>query len=271
MKHGLVVFLLVAAAHLCLGVETQQFVYRTTVGQDQVLKVYYPDGWNATKRLPCVLFFHGGGWVGGDLAQFDKACAYFAARGMVAITANYRMWNEAELAALPPGESKKRICVMDGKSAIRWVKSNAAFLGIDAERIVGGGNSAGGHIVTLSFLDEEFNHPDDNLSITTDMLALMLYSPAFTKLENDSVPDVNAFAKLDTKPLPPTLFFDSDDDGWKPAADALAGEIRARGYQTKYWNAMDQGHVFWANEPWFSHTMMHSEALITSLGLLPVE
>ena len=58
------------------------------------------------------------------------ACAYFASRGLVCATAEYEMLGKA--AAHPAaGESKKRVCVTDAKSAIRWFKQHAEELGVD--------------------------------------------------------------------------------------------------------------------------------------------
>src|SRR5437763_853464 len=58
-----------------------------------------------------VILFHGGGWSGGNLEQFRHACKYLASRGLVAATANYRMLRKDEPGKLPPGESKKRVCI----------------------------------------------------------------------------------------------------------------------------------------------------------------
>ena len=63
--------------------------------------------------------------MGGSLAQFRIACAYFASRGMVCATANYRMLTKAESKKLPPSESRKRVCVTDAKSAVRWFKQQS--------------------------------------------------------------------------------------------------------------------------------------------------
>ena len=71
---------------------------------------------------------------------------YFSSRGLVCATAEYRMLGKGESAKLPKGESRKRVCVTDAKGAIRWFKQHAGELGIDPNRIITGGGSAGGHI-----------------------------------------------------------------------------------------------------------------------------
>lgn len=68
-------------------------------------------------------------WTGGSLGQFRIACAYFASRGLVSATAEYQMLSKPDAAKLPAGETRKRVCVTDAKSAIRWFKQHAGELG----------------------------------------------------------------------------------------------------------------------------------------------
>lgn len=84
-----------------------------------------------------MILFHGGSWCGGKLTRFRVACAYFASRGLVCATAEYQMLGAADAKKLPAGETKKRVCVTDAKSAIRWFKQHAGELGIDPQRIIG--------------------------------------------------------------------------------------------------------------------------------------
>ena len=70
-----------------------------------------------------IVFFFGGGWVGGTPKQFFPHCTYLASRGMVAISAEYRVKDRHGVTPLE--------CVLDGKSAVRWVRAHASELGID--------------------------------------------------------------------------------------------------------------------------------------------
>ena len=250
------------------AVTHNEFIYRQTEGVDQDLRVYYPDGWSSGDTRMCMVLFHGGGWSSGDKAQFYNVCQYFAERGWVTITANYRVWTEAERAALPEGATEKTICVKDAKSTIRWVKNNHAMLGIDPKRLVAGGGSAGGHISVLAVLDDEHNHPDDPAGIDTDVLGLLLWNPAFTFEESDPTPEVNVFVHYD-KPLPPTLFMFGDQDSWMPRSSELFSRMRQRGDLARFWEARDKGHNYWTRDPWLRHTILLADRFLVDLNLLP--
>ena len=93
---------------------------------------------NPRDKRPAIVCFFGGGWTGGTPRQFLPQCKYLATRGMVAIAADYRVASRNHVKAVD--------CVRDAKSAIRYVRKNAARLGVDPERIVAAGGSAGGHL-----------------------------------------------------------------------------------------------------------------------------
>ena len=63
----------------------QEQVYKEVDGRKLKLYVTKPDGWQKTDSRPAVVFFHGGGWVGGAPGQFTEHSKYLAERGMVAI------------------------------------------------------------------------------------------------------------------------------------------------------------------------------------------
>ena len=256
-----------ACCGIAAAVTHTEHVYRQTEGIDQDLRVYYPDGWNGRDERACMVLFHGGSWYSGDKRQFFKVCEYFAERGWVTISANYRLLSKEEEDALPKGSSRKTICVKDAKSAIRWVKSNHAMLGIDPKRLVGGGCSAGGHISVLAVLDDEHNHPDDP-AVDTDLIGLLLWNPAFTFEEGDPTPEVNVFVHYD-KPLPPALFMFGDQDRWMPRSRVLFSRMRERGEQARFWQASEKGHNYWTRDPWLRHTILLADRFLVDLDLLP--
>ena len=115
-----------------------------------------------------ILFFFGGGWSGGTPLQFAPQCQALAARGMVAVSAEYRVRNRH---GVQPWD-----CVADAKAAVRYVREHADELGIDRYRIAVGGGSAGGHLAlctaTVSRFKEEAASP---VSAVPD--ALVLFNP----------------------------------------------------------------------------------------------
>ncbi|MGB2011452.1 MAG: alpha/beta hydrolase, partial [Akkermansiaceae bacterium] len=110
--------------------------------QPLTLDIFYPDDFKQGQKRPAIVFFFGGGWVGGKPSQFYVQAAYLASRGMVAISASYRTKKSHKVE--PSG------CVEDGKSAIRYIRKHAAELGIDPDQLAVGGGSAGGHVAAAT-------------------------------------------------------------------------------------------------------------------------
>lgn len=191
------------------------YVYKTSGGQERQLEIFLPPNHDPeTTKVPGIILFHGGGWSGGTLAQFREACAYFASRGLVCATAEYQMLSKANRAKLPAGESFKRVCVTDAKTAIRWFKLNADQLGVDPNRIITGGGSAGGHISALATMNPGLNDPADPEEIDTSVVAYLWFNPAFSPDDaNDSEIDILQHLGAD---LPPAIVFFGENDRWLP-------------------------------------------------------
>ena len=89
---------------------------------------------------PALVYFHGGGWVFGNLDTHDSVCRAIAKEsGAVVISVDYRLSPEHKFPAAAD----------DAYAATRWVAANAQRLGIDASRIAVGGDSAGGNLATV--------------------------------------------------------------------------------------------------------------------------
>ena len=110
-------------------------VYKTISGTELRLHVFSPGNGNSTSK-PTVVFFFGGGWTTGSVEQFSRQAAYFATRGMVPIRADYRIASKHH--------TEPDAAVEDARTALRWVRRHANELGIDPNRIVAAGGSAGG-------------------------------------------------------------------------------------------------------------------------------
>jgi acetyl esterase len=89
---------------------------------------------------PCLVFFHGGGWVIGDLDTHDVACRKLADEGQsMVISVDYRLAPEHKFPA----------AVDDAIAATKWIAGNAKQLGVDASRLMVGGDSAGGNLAAV--------------------------------------------------------------------------------------------------------------------------
>lgn len=89
--------------------------------------------------LPVYVYFHGGGWTSGDKAVLTRYCARQAEDGMVVVNVNYRTAPRASMRAI----------LEDGNAALAWVAEHAAAYGGDPDRMVLGGDSAGGQLAAL--------------------------------------------------------------------------------------------------------------------------
>jgi acetyl esterase len=123
------------------------------------LRVYRPAGMTDSRRLPALVFFHGGGWVIGDLETHDVACRQITAEaGVSVIAVDYRLAPEHKFPA----------AVDDAWAATRWIAAHAAELGIDADRLAVGGDSAGGNLAAVvSLLARDAGAPRIRLQILT--------------------------------------------------------------------------------------------------------
>jgi acetyl esterase len=89
---------------------------------------------------PCLVFFHGGGWVIGDLDSHDVVCRKLADEGeLIVISVDYRRAPEHKFPA----------AVDDAIAATKWIAGNARQLNIDASRLTVGGDSAGGNLAAV--------------------------------------------------------------------------------------------------------------------------
>ena len=186
-------------------------VYKRVGDVRLTLFLHYPVEEPGGGDLPAVVLFHGGGWANGSPSQFDDQCRHLAGRGVVGITAAYRLLNANTDTAFD--------CVADAKSAIRWVRQNAQSLGIDPNRIAAGGGSAGGHIAAAATIEPAADEsPGSDVSCRPD--ALVLFNAVLDnspdglahKLFGERYREVSPFHNI-REGLPPTLIMLGTEDG----------------------------------------------------------
>jgi acetyl esterase/lipase len=134
---------------------------------------------------------------------------------MVAISAEYRVKSRH---GTTPFE-----CVADGKSAVRYLRQHADELGIDPDRLVAAGGSAGGHVAACTATIPGYDEEGEDISISSRPNALVLFNPVVdtTKLgyganRFDGDPTVLSPVHHVTAGLPPTIIFHGTADTTVP-------------------------------------------------------
>jgi acetyl esterase len=246
-------------------------VYKTIDTVQLKLHVFNPHGHKVSDKRPAIVFFHGGGWVNGSPTQFYKQCEYIASRGMVAISASYRLMN---IHHTTPQE-----CVKDGKSAIRWIRAHAPELGIDPGRVAAGGGSAGGQVAAAAGTLKGFEEEGEDPSISSKPNVLVLFNPVI-----DNGPEGYGYEKVNEywqkfspmhnidKDAPPTVVFLGTKDRLIPVAtgEKFRDLMKQKGVRCELFLYPEQGHGFFNNAR-FRETLDETDRFLTSMGYLTVK
>ena len=233
------------------------------------------------RPLPAIVFFFGGGWTGGSPTQFEPQSRHLASRGMIAIVADYRVKSRQD--------AKPADCVSDAKACVRWVRANAARLGIDPNRIAVGGGSAGGHlaasVATLPGLDTA----KDDKSVSCLPNALVLFNPGTAMAPFPGL-DLKGFgADLDKekfgcepteispihhvkKGVPPTIIFHGKADTTVPysTVEKFTEVMKAAGNRCDLIGYEGEKHSFF-NKSKYAETLAAADDFLVSLGYLPAK
>ncbi len=210
---------LVAGLALADPKPDEERVYKKVGDVELKLHLFKPESHQASDKRPAIVFFFGGGWNSGTPGQFYPHCEHLAKRGMVAISAEYRVKSRHKTTPLE--------CVKDGVSALRWVRTHATELGIDPSRIAAGGGSAGGHVAAATGTTRGVVEEGEDETVSAKPDALVLFNPVY-----DNGPDgyghgrVKAYWKKISpmhnlnKATPPTIVFLGTKDSLIPVKTA---------------------------------------------------
>jgi acetyl esterase len=180
----------VTFAELLRASPTDAPVYQTVDGRALHLHRFAPEGLAAGDSRPAVVWIHGGAWRGGSAEVFYPHARYFATRGAVGFSLEYRLISPAALTVAD--------CVADCRAALAYLRANARELGVDPARIAVGGDSAGGHLAAaLATL------PAPAATATARPDALLLYNPVLDLTEGNWTRFVEGGPGLAVKTTPP--------------------------------------------------------------------
>ena len=262
--------------------DAREVVYKTASETDLKLWIFEPKGHKNSDKRPAVVFFFGGGWRSGTPGQFEKQCQYLASRGMIAMTADYRVSSRQQ--------TKATACVEDGKSAVRWIRANAKKLGVDPKRIAAGGGSAGGHVAAAIGTISGFEAKGEDHDVSSVPNALLLFNPAVVLAQipgKFEVPADKAASRMERmgveaeklspyhhvrKGLPPTIIFHGTNDSAVPyrTVELFEQRMKEAGNSCNLMGYEGQPHGFFnwgraGNLP-FRNTMSAADQFLSKLG-----
>ncbi len=244
----------------------RDIVYKTTNNRDVSLRAYYPGSWKASDRRPVMLLFHGGSWVTGHRFQMYKWAKYFAARGIVAISASYTYGTVSS-------------CVIDTRSAMRWVKANASTLGIDPNKVIAGGSSAGAHLAGSLYSIDGINDPNDDLSISTKPNILVFLDPAInlnrtqindltTEWSQTIANEAQFYTNGIDQNTPPTIYFCGSDDERSNLAHMSRQLSIPYNIESEFWVGKEGRHGFADEEVFFDPIAYRLDKFLIKHGML---
>jgi acetyl esterase/lipase len=248
-------------------IRTEKLLYRKAPQGELYLHVHYPDGWKAGDKRPIVVFFFGGGWKNGSYTQFVPQAEYFASRGIVAACADYRIASKHKTT---PDKA-----VEDARAAVRWVRSKAKTLGIDPNKVIASGGSAGGHLAACTALLDGFDADGDDTKVSCVPNALVLFNPALNlttlKIVDGDGKDIGkslspTFALK--KGAPPALILFGTSDKMLSHGREYLKKAEELGVKAELYTAADQPHGFFNRAPWLQVTTRKADEFLTALGYL---
>jgi acetyl esterase len=236
--------------------------YGTAPARDEheiPLRIYRPRALRDSQTdVPVVMWFHGGGWVLGNVVGYDPVCSFIAAEvGCVVVSVDYRM----------APEHRAPVAVEDCVDATTWVGVNGDVLRADTSRMAVAGDSAGGNLAAVvaqvlrDHGDTRLRHqaliyPATDLTMASPSIREHTNAPGLTKRSMDAFRDhyVPAghdlhdpllsplFGRLDG--LPPALVQTADLDPIRDDGIRYAAALRDAGVPTRLTNYLKMPHGF---------------------------
>src|SRR3546814_443373 len=235
------------------------------------MDVYTPEHLAEGESRPAMVFFFGGGWVGGSPDQFRPHAQYFSSRGLVCFLVDYRVRKRQ---GTTPFEA-----LNDAKSAMRYVKAHAARFHVDTNRIIAAGGSAGGQLAASTAFVAGFNDEQDDLSVSPKPAALVLFNPVV-----DNGPEGYGHERIGERyrefsPLhnvgpgaPPAIFFLGTRDKLIPVETGkrFKSAVEEGGGRCEVILYKDQPHGFfnYKNRDFYENTVYETDRFLRSLGFL---
>lgn len=227
-------------------------------GYEVPLRTYRPHGARGRGPLPVVLFFHGGGWVLGNVVNYDPLCALLSDElSALVLSVDYRM----------APEHRAPVAAHDCVDVARWVVGNGTAMGSDPGRMAVCGDSAGGNlaaVVAQAFRDDGLStirhqcliYPSTDLTMSSPSIAEHADGAILTKRSLDCfadlyVPDEASRGEPIVSPLfgdleglPAALVQTADLDPIRDDGARYAEALRTAGVEVRLTNYLGVPHGF---------------------------
>jgi acetyl esterase len=250
-----------------------QLLYKS-VGKDSLYIEFQLPESKSDQVVPLIVFYFGGGWNTGTIEQFRPHAEYFSQRGLATALVDYRV--------LTKHGTSPFASLRDAKSAIRFLRAHADSLGIDQDRIIASGGSAGGHLAAATALIEGYNDPRDNMDISCKPNALVLFNPV---IDNGPagygyeriMEQYPSFSPLHNirKGAPPTIILIGTEDNLIPVETVeyftMAMKKAGSTCELRLYEGQKHGFFNHRNTENYQKTIKEADLFIQSLGWLKEE
>src|SRR5262245_4899683 len=193
-------------------------------GGDLELKLNVFKPAEGSSKRTAIVHLHGGGFRGGNKEAVERTANHLVERGYVCVNSQYRIATQGHWPAQ----------LEDAKAAIRWTRANAERLGIDPNKIVVAGYSAGANLslnVAGNMGRADLEGVGGNAGVSSDVAACIAYYPPTTVAVGHNImpPDATAELAHDASPLthmganmPPTVLLHATGDTTLPYTGSVA-------------------------------------------------
>ena len=247
-------------------IQIKDLVYKNLDAKTLHLDAFYK---NENTKLPAVILIHGGGWKSGNKSQMQIMAQAIASKGYSCFAIEYRLSPEAKYPA----------AILDVKSAIKFIKSNAEKFNVDPNRIAVLGCSSGGQMAALigttnensAFEDKDdwsqnakvqaiinmdgilaFKHPESQ-----EGKAACLWLGGTYEEKPETWQQASALTHTD-KNTPPILFINSDMIRFHAGRDNMIEILDKNGIYNEVQTIKNSPHSFWFFNPWFDEMINYT-------------
>lgn len=231
-------------------------------GAEINVRIYTPV---VCKLLPVIVYYHGGGWVFGDLESADAGCQLLAEKAQaIVVSVDYRLAPEYSFPTP----------LLDAYDGLLWVYEHIVTFGGDASRMTVAGDSAGGNLATVvAYLAAVLNgpkisaqaliYPVTNIDFTTtsyatfgehfglDKLGMKWFASHYTEVDNYTNPLVSPLLLEDVSVLPKTIIIAAEADVLFDEGLAYAQKLAAAGVIVKHVKMAGLIHSYFSKMEFF--------------------